>query len=55
MPLVHGYSKSSIAKNIRTEVRHGKPVRQATAIAYREAKAAARKAHKHPAYLYRRK
>lgn len=51
MPLKHGYSKKAIARNIRTEVRAGKPVRQAVAIAYSEARSAARKAHKHPAHL----
>jgi hypothetical protein len=38
MPLRRGSrakSKKGIAANIRTEVRHGRPVKQAVAIAYR--------------------
>jgi hypothetical protein len=34
MPLKKGSSKSTIAKNIRTEIAHGKPTKQAVAIAY---------------------
>lgn len=34
MPLVKGSSKQSISKNIATEIRAGKPKRQAAAIAY---------------------
>jgi hypothetical protein len=34
MPLKKGSSKSTIAQNIRTEVKSGKPVKQAAAIAY---------------------
>lgn len=37
MPLSKGSSKATIAKNIRTEIAHGKPPRQAAAIAYRTA------------------
>lgn len=37
MPLKPGKSKKTIAANIRTEVKAGKPVRQAVAIAYRKA------------------
>ena len=33
MPLKKGYSAKSISKNIRTEIRHGKPRKQAVAIA----------------------
>lgn len=33
MPLVKGYSKKSVAKNIRTEIAVGKPRKQAVAIA----------------------
>lgn len=34
MPLKKGSSKSTIQKNIKTEVAAGKPVKQAVAIAY---------------------
>ena len=33
MPLIKGYSARSISKNIRTELRAGKPRKQAIAIA----------------------
>jgi hypothetical protein len=34
MPLKKGSSKKTISKNLATEVRAGKPVKQAAAIAY---------------------
>jgi len=34
MPLSKGLSKKSFEKNIKTEVKAGKPVKQAVAIAY---------------------
>jgi len=37
MPLMRGKSKRVIARNIRTEIRHGKPQAQAIAIAMRKA------------------
>lgn len=34
MPLVKSGSKKAFKKNVATEIRHGKPVKQAVAIAY---------------------
>ena len=45
MPLVKSASKGAFRKNIKTEVAHGKPVKQAVAIAY----ATQRKAQGHKA------
>lgn len=46
MPLKRGYGKKTIAKNIQTEIRAGRPRRQAVAIAYSIARRAAPKAKK---------
>ena len=46
MPLKKGYSAKSISKNIRTEIRHGKPKKQAVAIALSIARSARKKARK---------
>lgn len=43
MALKKGYSKKTIAKNIATEVRAGRPVKQAVAIAYSMARQSAPK------------
>jgi hypothetical protein len=37
MPLKRGSSRKTISQNIRTEIRNGRPWRQAVAIAYRQA------------------
>lgn len=38
MPLAKGKSKSAIGKNIKTEMKHGKPQKQAVAIALNTAR-----------------
>ena len=46
MPLIQGYSKKSIDKNIRTEMRFGKSRKQAVAIALSVAKKAKKRRRK---------
>lgn len=51
MPLKQGYSKASIGKNIKTEMRAGRSQKQAVAIALSTARKAAKKAGKRPKHL----
>jgi len=44
MPLLKGSSKETVSKNIKREMKHGKPQRQAVAIALSSARKAKRKA-----------
>lgn len=46
MPLVKGSSKKAISNNIATEIRAGKPPKQAQAIAFSEAGKSKKKAKK---------
>ena len=43
MPLVQGYSKRSISKNVKAEMKKGRPQKQAVAIALSTARKAKKK------------
>ena len=43
MPLKKGKSKEAFKQNVKTEVKAGKPVRQAVAIAYAQKRKAAKR------------
>lgn len=45
MPLIHSKTPAAFKKNIATEVEHGKPEKQAVAIAYSERRQAEHKKH----------
>lgn len=44
MPLKRGYSRKTVSRNIRTEIRAGRPQKQAVAIAMAVARKARKKA-----------
>ena len=44
MPLKHSKTEKAFVQNIKTEIKAGKPAKQAVAIAYATQKAAARQA-----------
>ena len=47
MPIIKGYSKKSISKNIRREIKSGKSQSQSVAIALSVARTAKKKANKY--------
>jgi len=56
MPLLKGYSRKTISRNIRSEIHAGRPRKQAIAIAINTARVSAREAGKRPLWLsYKKK
>ena len=51
MPLIKGYGKKTIGKNIKTEMKAGKPKKQAVAIGFSVARKAAKGSKKAPSFL----
>jgi hypothetical protein len=43
MPLKRGTSKDTVSKNVKTEMKHGKPQKQAVAIALNQARKSGKK------------
>lgn len=54
MPLNKGYSRGAIGQNIVTEMKSGRPQKQAVAIALSTARQAAKKSGKRVGYLAKR-
>lgn len=52
MPLVKGFSRKSVSKNIRLLRHEGRPIKQTVAIALKTARKAARKRKLRPSYLF---
>ena len=48
MPLIKSMTPKAFKENVKTEVKAGKPVKQAVAIAYSEAREAKKAAEKKP-------
>lgn len=48
MPLIRSMAQKAFKENVKTEVKAGKPVKQAVAIAYSEAREAKKAAGKKP-------
>lgn len=51
MPLHKGKSRAAFSENVRTEMKHGKPQKQALAIAYQEQRESKPKRRRHREYM----